>query len=87
MAKKYRKLATAKDLNRLMTRYYAKSKLTSKLRPVAWVTSGAPVEILTAMGIASAYPENYGALCGARLPGGVLCVPLFVAGGANRLSF
>ena len=58
MAKNYKKLATAKDLNRLMTRYYVKGKLVSKLRPVAWVTSGAPVEILTAMGIASAYPEN-----------------------------
>ena len=73
MVKKYKKLATAKDLNRLMTRYYAKSKLVSKLRPVAWVTSGAPVEILTAMGIASAYPENYGALCGARRVATALC--------------
>jgi hypothetical protein len=57
--RKYKKLATAKDLNRLTTRYYAKGKIVSKLRPVAWVTSEAPVEILTAMGITSAYPENY----------------------------
>ena len=71
--RKYKKLATAQDLNRLMTRYYAKSKLVSKFRPVAWVTSGAPVEILTAMGIASAYPENYGALCGARRVATALC--------------
>ena len=56
--RKYKKLATAKGLNRLMTRYYAKGKIVSKLRSVAWVTIGAPVEILTAMGIASAYPEN-----------------------------
>ena len=33
---------------------------------MAWVTSGAPVEILTAMGVATVYPENYGALVGAQ---------------------
>lgn len=73
MTKKYRKLATAKDLNRLMTHYYVKSKLVGRFQPVAWLTSGAPVEILTAMGIASAYPENYGALCGARQVATTLC--------------
>jgi benzoyl-CoA reductase/2-hydroxyglutaryl-CoA dehydratase subunit BcrC/BadD/HgdB len=66
MARKYRKLSTSKDLTRLMTRYYATSKLVGKLRPLAWVTSGAPVEILIGMGIATVYPENYGALLGAQ---------------------
>jgi benzoyl-CoA reductase/2-hydroxyglutaryl-CoA dehydratase subunit BcrC/BadD/HgdB len=66
MARKYRKLATSKDLTRLMTRYYATQKLIGKVRPLAWVTSGAPVEILTGMGVATAYPENYGALVGAQ---------------------
>ena len=66
MARKYRKLNTSKDLTRLMTRYYATSKLVGKLRPLAWVTSGAPVEILIGMGIATVYPENYGALLGAQ---------------------
>jgi benzoyl-CoA reductase/2-hydroxyglutaryl-CoA dehydratase subunit BcrC/BadD/HgdB len=66
MARNYRKLATAKDLTRLMTRYYATRKLVGKVRPLAWVTSGAPVEILVAMGVATVYPENYGALVGAQ---------------------
>jgi bcr-type benzoyl-CoA reductase subunit B len=66
MARNYRKLETSKDLTRLMTRYYATQKVVSKLRPLAWVTSGAPVEILVGMGIATAYPENYGALVGAQ---------------------
>lgn len=66
MPRKYRKLATSKDLTRLMTRYYATRKVVGKLRPLAWVTSGAPVEILVGMGVATVYPENYGALVGAR---------------------
>jgi benzoyl-CoA reductase/2-hydroxyglutaryl-CoA dehydratase subunit BcrC/BadD/HgdB len=66
MPRRYRKLETSKDLTRLMTRYYATRKVAGKLRPLAWVTSGAPVEILVGMGIATVYPENYGALLGAQ---------------------
>ena len=35
--------------------------------------SGAPIKILVARGIASVYPENYGALCGARRVATSLC--------------
>ena len=56
----------SKDLTRLMTRYYATRKVVGKVRPLAWVTSGAPVEILIGMGVATVYPENYGALLGAQ---------------------
>ncbi|MGD8463700.1 MAG: 2-hydroxyacyl-CoA dehydratase family protein [Anaerolineae bacterium] len=49
-----------------MTRYYATRKVVGKVRPLAWVTSGAPVEILVGMGVATVYPENYGALVGAQ---------------------
>jgi benzoyl-CoA reductase/2-hydroxyglutaryl-CoA dehydratase subunit BcrC/BadD/HgdB len=66
MARKYRKLETSKDLTRLMTRYYATRTIVGKVRPLAWVTSGAPVEILVGMGVATVYPENYGALVGAE---------------------
>jgi benzoyl-CoA reductase/2-hydroxyglutaryl-CoA dehydratase subunit BcrC/BadD/HgdB len=66
MARRYRKLATSKDLTRLMTRYYATRKVVGKVRPLAWVTSGAPVEVLIGMGVATVYPENYGALVGAQ---------------------
>jgi benzoyl-CoA reductase/2-hydroxyglutaryl-CoA dehydratase subunit BcrC/BadD/HgdB len=73
MTKPYRKLESAKALNSLMTAYYLRSRSIGKVRPLAWVTSGAPVEILEAMGIASVYPENYGALCGARRVATELC--------------
>lgn len=66
MFRKYRKLATSKDLTHLMTRYYATRKLVGKIQPLAWVSSGAPVEILIGMGVATVYPENYGALLGAQ---------------------
>lgn len=35
-------------------------------RPVAWVTSGAPVEVLLAHGVVPFYPENHAAICAAR---------------------
>jgi len=66
MSRRYRKLETSKDLTHLMTRYYATRKVVGKVRPLAWVTSGAPVEILVGMGVATVYPENYGALLGAQ---------------------
>jgi len=69
----YRKLQSATALNRLMTAYYARSRWIGPVRPMAWVTSGAPIEILEAMGIASVYPENYGALCGAQRVATDLC--------------
>ena len=72
-AKPYRKLDSTATLSRLMTGYYLHSRYIGKVRPLAWVTSGAPVEILEAMGIASMYPENYGALCGARRVATELC--------------
>ena len=72
-SKPYRRLKSADALSRLMTAYYLRSRYIGKARPLAWVTSGAPVEILEAMGIASVYPENYGALCGARRVATELC--------------
>jgi benzoyl-CoA reductase/2-hydroxyglutaryl-CoA dehydratase subunit BcrC/BadD/HgdB len=66
MPRKYRKLTTSRDLTRLMTRYYATRQAVGKLRPLAWVTSGAPVEILAGMGVATVYPENFGALMGTQ---------------------
>lgn len=35
-------------------------------RPVAWVTSGSPVELMLAAGITPFYPENHAAICSAR---------------------
>ena len=74
MAKKrYKKLKTAAELQRLMQSHYTKARFLRLGRPVAWVTSGAPVEILRALGAFAVYPENYGALCGARRQAVPLC--------------
>jgi benzoyl-CoA reductase/2-hydroxyglutaryl-CoA dehydratase subunit BcrC/BadD/HgdB len=71
--KRYKKLRTAPILQRLMEQHYASAKYFRFGKPLAWVTSGAPVEILRAMGILPVYPENYGALCGARGASAALC--------------
>ena len=63
--KRYKKLKTAAELKRLMQWHYTSTSSLRLGRPLAWVTSGAPVEILRAMDVAAVYPENYGALCGA----------------------
>ncbi|MDY6875665.1 MAG: 2-hydroxyacyl-CoA dehydratase family protein [Chloroflexota bacterium] len=63
---KYPRLRSLKEINSVMARYYVQRKALARLKPLAYVTSGAPVEILEAMGILTLYPENYGALCGAH---------------------
>jgi benzoyl-CoA reductase/2-hydroxyglutaryl-CoA dehydratase subunit BcrC/BadD/HgdB len=65
-----------------MQRHYTSARYLRLGRPLAWVTSGAPVEILRAMGVVAVYPENYGALCGARKQ----AVPLCQAAEAHRYS-
>ena len=71
--KRYKKLKTAPHLQRLLQQHYASAKYLRFGKPLAWITSGAPVEILSAMDIAVVYPENYGALCGARGGSAALC--------------
>lgn len=50
----------------LVARHYLEGRYVNGHRPVAWVTSGGPVEILQALDYYVLYPENHGALCGAR---------------------
>ncbi len=50
----------------LISKHYLEGRYASGVKPVAWVTSGGPVEILQALGFYVLYPENHGALCGAR---------------------
>ncbi|MBN1976557.1 MAG: 2-hydroxyacyl-CoA dehydratase [Anaerolineae bacterium] len=70
---KYPRLQSLKEINGVMTRYYVQRKALARVRPLAYVTSGAPVEILEAMGILTLYPENYGAICGATRASVGLC--------------
>jgi len=59
-------LKSTSDLRRIMARHYALASHAKGAMPVAWVTSGAPVELLRAFGFYTVYPENHSALCGAR---------------------
>lgn len=66
-----RRLPCEEKMKELMTAYYTEVFTSDK--PKAWVTSGAPVELLLAYDIIPIFPENYGAMIGARHMGGELC--------------
>jgi bcr-type benzoyl-CoA reductase subunit B len=66
-------LKSASRLKEIMTRHYYLARFAEGAMPVAWVTSGAPVEILRPFGFYTVYPENHGALCGAQKLGPALC--------------
>jgi len=66
-------LKSADRLREIMTRHYYLSRFAKGAKPVAWVTGGAPVELLRAFGFYTFYPENHGALCGAKKMGPELC--------------
>lgn len=57
-----------KRLNELLKGYYADLAAAGRdpARKVAWCTSAGPAELLEAMGFATYFPENHGALLGAR---------------------
>ncbi|MFH1350149.1 MAG: 2-hydroxyacyl-CoA dehydratase family protein [Pseudomonadota bacterium] len=59
-------LKSSHRLKEIMTRHYLLSRYAEGAKPVAWVTSGAPVELLRPFGFYTVYPENHGALCGAQ---------------------
>lgn len=48
----------------LIARHYLKGRYANLHHKVAWVTSGAPVELLKALDFYVLYPENHAALCG-----------------------
>ena len=55
---------------KLMAGYYKKSKLAKyTFKKIGWITSGGPVELLIVMGIIPIYPENHGAMIGAKKMG------------------
>lgn len=65
---------TTGSLHKLMFKHYVEAKSASGAgQKVAWVTSGAPVELLRAAGIVPVYPENHAALCGAQKRGAHYC--------------
>lgn len=57
-------------MRNLMANYYKKAKFARyTFKKVAWITSGGPVEPLLALGIIPIYPENHGAMIGAKKMG------------------
>ena len=59
-------LETDRKMKDLMSIYYYKGRWADGAVPVAWVTSGFPIELLRAFDFYSVYPENHAALCAAR---------------------
>jgi len=66
-------LKNTRRLKQIMARHYFLSRYAEGAKPVAWVTSGAPVELLRAFDFYTFYPENHGALCGAQKVGPQIC--------------
>lgn len=62
-------------MKEIMGVYYMGAKMSEgSSQKLAWVTSGAPVEILYSAGIIPIYPENHAAMCGAVRIADDLCV-------------
>jgi len=73
--KEKRKIRSAKKMRDIMTTYYLDAMTAAENnKPVAWITSGGPVEPLIAMDIIPIYPENHGAMIGSSKMGEDLSV-------------
>ncbi len=88
--KKYRQFQVSKDLKRLMAKHYALGRYyrywgRPLRRKLAWITSGAPVELLRAFKIYSVYPEQYGAICSTAKATEKLCQAAEAAGYSQDL--
>jgi benzoyl-CoA reductase/2-hydroxyglutaryl-CoA dehydratase subunit BcrC/BadD/HgdB len=59
-------LESLNALKDLMTRHYFSGRYADGAVPVAWVTSGFPVEFLRTLGYHTVYPENHAAICGVQ---------------------
>lgn len=59
-------LESVRKLKDVMARHYLEGRFADGAVPVAWVTSGFPVEVLRLLGFHTVYPENHAALCGVQ---------------------
>jgi len=66
-------LESNQRLKEILTRHYLLSRYAPGSKKVAWVTSGAPVELLRAFDFYTIYPENHSALVGAKKQGADYC--------------
>lgn len=61
-------------MKEIMTMYYMGAKMAEGTdQKLAWITSGAPVELLYAMDVIPLYPENHAAMAGASRMADALC--------------
>lgn len=60
-------LQAASKSSMLVAMHLLRGRKANLSKKVAWVTSGAPVEVLRAMDFYTHYPENHGAICGIAL--------------------
>ncbi len=66
-------LRVTSRLHELVSRHYLHGRYANLHQKVAWVTSGAPAELLRALGFYVLYPENHAALCGTARRAVELC--------------
>ncbi|MEW6720770.1 MAG: 2-hydroxyacyl-CoA dehydratase family protein [Thermodesulfobacteriota bacterium] len=59
-------LESTRKLKELTSLHYLAGRYADGAVPVAWVTSGFPVEILRALGFHTVYPENHAAICSVK---------------------
>ena len=59
-------IACSRKMKDLMSIYYYQGRWADGAVPVAWISSGFPVELMRPFGFYAVYPENHGALCAAR---------------------
>ncbi|MBP2673373.1 MAG: hgdA [Deltaproteobacteria bacterium] len=59
-------LECTRKLKELTTLHYLAGRYADGAVPVAWVTSGFPVEPLRALGFHTVYPENHAAICSVK---------------------
>ncbi|MBI5070491.1 MAG: 2-hydroxyacyl-CoA dehydratase [Deltaproteobacteria bacterium] len=59
-------LESTRKLKELLSLHYLAGRYADGAVPVAWVTSGFPVELLRPLGFHAVYPENHAAMCGVQ---------------------
>lgn len=62
-------LETTRRLKEVLTQHYLSGRYADGGVPVAWVTSGFPVEFLRPFGFHVVYPENHAAMCAVQRQG------------------
>lgn len=81
-----KKLHTHEDLKKLIGSHYMQAKTAHFFnQKVAWVSSGAPVELLRPFNVITVYPENHASICGAAKQGPHLCEPAEAEGYSRDL--